>query len=96
MILQDVKTTSFMQAADIFQKSKVAVKPTLQLKIDPNVKINDEWVEKLRKITDNQHFKIIALYNDDEILYTDPNVEFISNGVNFTKLTNYIMGTGSL
>ena len=90
MIVQDVKKTIFMQHAGMFEPFKVVITPMMELKIDPNVTINDEWVQKVRNKLDNKDFKIIALYDDEQVFFRDENVKVVSNGNNFSILDNYL------
>ena len=79
-----------MQHAGLFEPFKVVITPMMELKIDPNVTINDEWVQKVRNKLDNKDFKIIALYDDEQVLFRDENVKVVSNGNHFSILDNYL------
>lgn len=81
--------TGLMQGFDVFEKSKVLVEAPVTFNWD-QVTPGAEVAAKLVEHLDDAPYRLIALFNDSEVFWVDPDVRTVSTGEGWMLLADMI------
>ncbi len=88
ILLYDVATTKFMQDADMFEPSKVALMHKVKATVVDDY--GHKHVKALKERSKGAPYDVVAIYDDHKLYYRDPKIKILSDGHNFMMLDDLV------
>lgn len=88
LLFADRRVTGLLQSFDVFEKGKVVLQPVVTAAVVED--FGTEHAAKIRQYAEAEGQHLVAVYNDDEIYYRDPDVMSVSDGRRWCLLSDIL------
>lgn len=88
MLFSDSFQTKFLQGFDVFEESKVVIRPVLNAEVVDD--FGESHIEAILAAVKDQPYSLVAIFDLQRVYYRDPKVKTISNGEQWVPLDQYL------